>query len=209
MLIVGGGPVGLSAAMLLAQRGVDVLLAERRGFSSHYPRAHLLNVRTMEIFHEMGVADDIYALAPADDRWRKVAWYTSISGPTPLHGLKLGEVPAWSGGADAARYAQASPQRFSNLPQIRLDRLLWRHADVACPGRLRSNVELTALEQRDGAAYATVTERGSGTAHEIRARYVILADGGRVEQRAAAWCRPTSRARARSATWSATTSAPI
>ena len=93
VLIVGGGPVGLSAAVLLAQRGIEVLLVERRSFESRFPRAHLLNVRTMEVFHEMGVADDIYAMAPQDDRWRKVVWYTSVAGPSPLHGSEAGGGP--------------------------------------------------------------------------------------------------------------------
>ena len=184
VLIVGGGPVGLSSAILLAQRGIDVLLAERRSFDSRFPRAHLLNVRTMEVFHEMGVADDIYALAPADDRWRKVVWYTSVAGPTPLHGLEIGAVPAWGGGPDAKRYAQASPRTFTNLPQIRLDPLLWAHADARCPGRIRPYQELTAVEQHAGGGItATLLDRQTGAEHRIRARYLIAADGGRDSSR--------------------------
>ena len=180
VLIVGGGPAGLSAAVLLAQRGIEVLLLERRTFESRFPRAHLLNVRTMEIFAEMGVAEDIYGLAPADDRWRKVVWYTSVTGPTPLHGLKLGEVPAWGGGPDAVRYAEASPRTFSNLPQLRLDPLLWRHAEACCPGRIRPHQEVTELEQHDGGGVtATVVDRQTGAARRVRARYLIAADGGR------------------------------
>jgi 2,4-dichlorophenol 6-monooxygenase len=183
VLVVGGGPAGLSAAVLLAQRGVELLLVERRDFESRLPRAHLLNVRTMEIFSEMGVADDVYALAPADDRWRKVVWYTSIAGPSPLHGLQLGEVPAWGGGPDAERYAQASPRRFTNLPQIRLDPLLCRHAQACCPGRIRAHHELTALEQPEqhgtAGVTATITDRRTGLLRRVRARYLIAADGGR------------------------------
>ena len=180
VLIAGGGPVGLTAAMLLARHGIEVLLVDRRGPDSRYPRAHLLNVRTMEIFHEIGVAADIYAQAPDNDRWRKVVWYTSIAGPTPLHGCKIGEVQAWGGGTDAQRYAEASPRKFTNLPQIRLDRLLWEHAAAACPGRIRAGQELTALRQHDNGVTATITDRDTGIEREVSARYLIAADGGRV-----------------------------
>ena len=179
VLIVGGGPAGLTAVLELARRGIQGLLVERRGFTGHYPRAHLLNVRTMETFDDVGVAEQIYAESPPEDRWHKVAWYTSLAGPTPLHGRKIGEVPAWGGGPDAVRYAAASPRRFANLPQSRLDGLLWEHADRAWPGRVLAGQELVGLTVDEGGASASVRDRETGTERLVRARYVIAADGGR------------------------------
>lgn len=179
VLIVGGGPAGLTAVLELARRGIRGLLVERRDFTTHFPRAHLLNIRTMETFQDVGVAEQIYAESPPEDRWHKVAWYTSLAGPTPLQGLKIGEVPAWGGGRDAARYAQASPRRFANLPQLRVDMILWEHADRAWPGQVRAQHELTDLAIDDEGATATILDRQAGRSYRVRARYVIAADGGR------------------------------
>lgn len=179
VLIVGGGPAGLTLAMELAGRGIDGLLVERRDFATHFPRAHLLNIRTMETFYDVGVADDIYALSPPEDEWHRVAWYTSLAGPTPLHGLKIGQVHAWGGGADRERYRRASPRAFANLPQIRLDGLLAEHARRAWPGRVRAHNELTDLGLDAQGVLATVRDRESDTTYEVRARYCIAADGGR------------------------------
>ncbi|MEU0312874.1 FAD-dependent monooxygenase [Nocardioides sp. NPDC006273] len=179
VLIVGGGPAGLTLALELAQRGIDGLLVERRDFSPRYPRAHLLNVRTMETFHDIGVADDVYRLSPPEDQWHRVAWYTSLGGPTDLHGRRIGYVDAWGGGHDLTSYRTASPRPFANLPQIRVDRILWEHADRAWPGRVLGNTELVDLVTEDDGALATVRDVTTGETRTIRARYVVAADGGR------------------------------
>ena len=179
VLIVGGGPCGLTAALSLEQAGIDFVLLERRDFKTRIPRAHLLNIRTMEIFHDLGVADDIYAQCPPEDRWHRVCWYTSLAGPTPMHGRKIGDVHAWGGGPDRDRYATASPRAFANLPQIRLDALLRKHAERRCPGQIRPHQEVVDLHPDAEGVTARVHDRQSAETYSIRARYVIAADGGR------------------------------
>lgn len=179
VLIVGGGPAGLTAALELARRGVRGLLVERRDFSAHFPRAHLLNVRTMETFADIGVAEAIYAEAPPDDQWHRVAWYTSLAGPTSAHGKRIGFLQAWGGGSDAIRYARASPRRFANLSQRRVDRLLWEQADRQWPGRIRARTELVDLTMVDGAAVATLRDLTADRDYQVRSRFVVVADGGR------------------------------
>lgn len=179
VLIMGGGPVGLSCAILLAQRGIDVFLVDRRDFVFRFPRAHLLNMRTMEAFSDMGVSDEIYAATPPHDRWRKVVWYTTATGEGQFDGMKIGEVNAWGGGSDEERYLAAGPLRHGNMPQIRLDPLLHRHAAVAAPGRIRRLQEVVAIDQDADSITATIMDVTTGEERRMSAKYLIAADGGR------------------------------
>ena len=60
VLVVGAGPVGLSLAMDLAWRGVDVLVAEIRERGAE-PEAKCNHVssRSMEIFRRLGLAGKV------------------------------------------------------------------------------------------------------------------------------------------------------
>ena len=55
VLICGGGGAGLSASIFLSALGVESMLVERHPTTSHLPKAHYLNQRTMEIFREHGI----------------------------------------------------------------------------------------------------------------------------------------------------------
>eukprot|EP01035_Chromulina_nebulosa_P061551 gene61551-84188_t len=52
VLICGGGGSGLSLSIFLSAQGTKSLLVERHDSTSHLPKAHYLNQRTMEIFRE-------------------------------------------------------------------------------------------------------------------------------------------------------------
>lgn len=59
VVVVGGGLVGLSAAALLAWHNIPVILFEKHGSPSLHPRAVGYTPRTMEIFDELGIAEQI------------------------------------------------------------------------------------------------------------------------------------------------------
>ena len=180
MFVVAGGLARLSAAILLADRCVDVRLVERHAATSRLPRAHLLNQRTMEIFMEMGAAAEVYALSPPEERWRRVAWHTTVAGADRVRGRVLGFLPAWGGGPDVLRYAAASACRYAYVPQLRSDLLLRAHTEeVGGPDREWFGHDLTGLNTGDGSARATVVDRASGAAYTVDASYSVAADGGR------------------------------
>ena len=55
IVIVGGGPVGLSMAILLQRFGIDFVLLERSATTTDHPKARGTWVRTMEIFRQWGI----------------------------------------------------------------------------------------------------------------------------------------------------------
>jgi 2,4-dichlorophenol 6-monooxygenase len=179
VLIVGGGPGGLTASMLLSCLGIESLLVERRPSTSDLPKAHILNQRTMEIFDVCGVADEVYERGSAIEFMSRVAWYTSLSGPTDLHGREIARCTSWGGGADAPAYAAASRFRSTNLPQLRLEPVLRRRAEALAPGGLRFGHEVIALRQDASGVTVTIEERATGERYDVRAAFVIGADGGR------------------------------
>src|SRR5580692_7256700 len=89
VLIVGGGPAGLTTSMLLSTLGVESLLVERRTGGSGLPKAHILNPRSMEIFAQCGMAERVRAAGSPHDAMSQVAWMTSLAGPTELHGREI------------------------------------------------------------------------------------------------------------------------
>lgn len=59
VLIVGGGPVGLSMALALARQNVKSIVIEREPQFTNHPKARGLNVRTMELFSQWGNAKEL------------------------------------------------------------------------------------------------------------------------------------------------------
>lgn len=184
VLVVGGGGCGLAASVFLSDAGVRHLVVERRESTSVLPRAHYLNQRTMEIFRQHGLADDVYRVSAPLANMSEVAWCTSLGGDGPVDGRELHRMDAFGGGVTAGPYAADSTGPSTNLPQHRLEPLLRRHAERRAPSGPLFHHEMESFTQdRDGVT-ARIVDRSTGEVGTVRARYLLGADGGRSVGRA-------------------------
>lgn len=183
VLIVGGGGSGLTASLALSDLGVGSLLVERHPTTSRQPKAHILNARTMEVFGQLKVADDVYREGAPPENCGAMVWLSSLGGDEPYDRKVLYRTSAYGGGELAERYARASAYRHANLGQRWLEPLLRRHAEQRAPGSLLFHHELTDLVEDDEGVTATVLDRTSGRTSRVRAAYVVAADGGKTVSR--------------------------
>src|SRR6185295_17908523 len=112
VLIVGAGPVGMTASILLARQGVENLVVDRRPGPHRAPQAHVVNPRTLEILRGAGLdAGVLRAQATLRQDGSHVAWVTTLAG------AELGRLPYERQGDETLEY---TPTPLLNLPQHRL-----------------------------------------------------------------------------------------
>ena len=180
VLIVGGGGAGLTASMLLSQLGVESLLVSAWPSTSILPKAHVLSPRTMEIFCDVGVADEIYAKGTPAQNMQATGWYAGLAGPHDGYGREIGRLEAWGGGYTDPDYIAASACRTANLPQIRLEPILRKHAEtLAGSDKVRFNHDMLSFAQDADGVTAQVLDKHTGDTYEVRCRYLLGCDGGR------------------------------
>ena len=168
VLIVGGGPVGLTASILLSHHGVSSLLVERHPGTAVHPKARGINARTMEMYRQHGVEADIRAAGLPPDKAQFIVWTRALAGE---------EIERRVPGRQRPENQAVSPVRNCLCAQDYLEPVLRRFAERAPEAELRFNTELAAFEQDAHGVTATLLDRVTGTESRVRAPYVIAADG--------------------------------
>ena len=167
VLIVGGGPAGLSSSIVLSRLGVRSLLVERHTSTSLHPKATGISTRTMEIFRQWGLETAVRRLA------MPVRFESSVRdtlAEPELERRSLGYPDRVEAAAVSATYPAA-------LAQDHLEPVLLAHARSFAHADVRFATELRELEAVETGVRATVVDRTTGVATVVVARYVIAADG--------------------------------
>ncbi|WP_158515577.1 NAD(P)/FAD-dependent oxidoreductase, partial [Kitasatospora sp. MBT63] len=159
--VVGAGPVGLAAALLLARAGLGVVVLERRPGPVTESRATDLHARTLEALAPSGLAEALHPL-----------------------GRRVDTVEMWSrgrrlGGFDLGGLRSPYPYILT-VPQCATEGLLAERAERAGVRVHRSTAVRSVTEDADG-----VTVRADAL-DPLRARWVVAADGASSTLRALA-----------------------
>jgi 2-polyprenyl-6-methoxyphenol hydroxylase-like FAD-dependent oxidoreductase len=168
VLVVGAGPAGLTTGIGLARAGISVLVVERHPGTSIFPKAAGVRPRTMEILRSWGLDQRVYAVG------QEVRLDLGIS---PV--LAAPVVSVESLGAPAAQYVSTmSPSPFAFVPQDHLEPVLLEHLTDR-GGHVRFGTELMDVEVDGDGVRARLRRRSVAAEYEVRARYLVGADGPR------------------------------
>lgn len=167
VLIVGGGPVGLTASIYLSHFGIESLLLERHPGTAILPKARGINVRTMEMYRQLGLEDAIRAVAMPARFGGNVIWSESLAGR---------EIKRLQPGRGTPANQALSVTGNCGCAQDVFEPVLRQRAEASPPGQLRFATRLVEWQCADGQVHATI-EDSSGRRENVRARYLIAADG--------------------------------
>ena len=156
VLVVGAGPTGLVCASELLRRGVRVRIVDELGAPSPYSKALGVHARTLEIFEDFGVVDDLLA------RGIRVEGASMRAGDKPVIEVELGELDS----------------RFNFIlcvSQVETETVLRAMLEKR-GGHIERGTKLVSLEEDASGVSATLKKAG-GEEERVRASWVVGCDG--------------------------------
>jgi 2-polyprenyl-6-methoxyphenol hydroxylase-like FAD-dependent oxidoreductase len=176
VLIVGGGPTGLTLAVDLGRRGVRCMLVEQKERPAFLPKMERINARSMEIYRRMGLAQKIRAAGLPPDCPMDVYIILTLTQPPLLH-LPYPSVEQARASMRAVNDGTSPLEPYQLISQYTLEPLLKSVAETLASVTVRYACEFLSLRQ-DGEGVTARIRTAGGEAQDVRAAYLVGCDGG-------------------------------
>ncbi len=179
VLIVGAGPVGLTLAMDLDFRGVNVLIVEtRRYMEPPSVKCNHVSARTMEQYRRLGIVQKLRSLGLPPDFPNDVVFRTSVTG------VEFARIPI---PGRATRYTDTAgpdgwwptPEPPHRINQIYLEPALLEHAASLPHVTLLNETEAQHYVEHPDHVELVVRDVNTGALRSLRARFLVGCDGGK------------------------------
>jgi len=181
VLIVGGGPVGLTLALSLSRQGVRSLLVNDRKTTTTHPKLDVVNCRSMEIFRQLGLAGRIRAAGNPLDANQYSAFAASASGPfyTVMSDRHIIYRPVEEANKAIRACSDGSLplESMQRIAQMHLEPVLLEAAQADPNIELRYGWRLYGFEQDASGVTALLQDTDSSASEQVRADYLVGCDG--------------------------------
>jgi 2-polyprenyl-6-methoxyphenol hydroxylase-like FAD-dependent oxidoreductase len=176
VLIVGGGPVGLTLAIDLGQRGITCRLIDKRHAPWFLPKMERCNARTMEHYRRLGLADRIREAGYDTSLPMDVFIVLSLV-ESPLVHHPYPSVDEFKAQIAESQDGSMPLEPYQLVSQYTLEPLLKSVAEATPGVTVEFGCELLDFTD-DGDGVTARVRRADGSTGDIRTAYLAGCDGG-------------------------------
>ena len=156
VLVIGAGPAGAAAGFWCATRGLDTVMLEKKHFPREKTCGDGLTPRAVKQLNDMGLGESL-AQFHRYDGLRATAHGKALELQWPSHPIY--------------------PQHGYVVRRRELDQMVAFNAQRAGATLLQGHEATTPILENGRLVGATVNDKDNGTTFDVRAKYVVIADG--------------------------------
>ncbi|KAI9718265.1 MAG: hypothetical protein M1812_004255 [Candelaria pacifica] len=176
ILIIGGGIVGLTTSLCLTHHEIPSLLIERHTGTSIHPRARSINARTMELYRKLKLEDRVREAGASLSVSMGIYSGKSLKEVISKHAKRKEEKRSFP---FASLVEGIGPVPGTFVTQDMIEPVLKEVVNErgGGGGEVRFSTECVDVVQDKEGVNVTLKDRQSGTISNVRAKYLIAADG--------------------------------